>query len=462
MNTPRRFTIVLQGVDGLPNQGIIMQTVRDGIEPLFRAAGRRLDLVVDRGIEPKTGDLRVVFDRSLSDTGPGTFKIFGSAPGRTATVNVDEHRSTRLGGGIRSRELFQAGRKRILPDYITRDQTLFEYDDPGLARHIGNTAVHEIAHMLGADHSTDPADVMYQGIPRAAQGTPDAARRFWGTPHPLQTQRQRVISNILSGNLAPGGMTTQHIPWGAQGSPGGRTTLPVLRRGSRGTQVAQLQRQLGVSPDGMFGPRTAAAVRDYQRRNNLRVDGIVGAQTRSRLLGALPQGPTLRLSTTPPTLSLAQSLLRQGSRGTQVAQLQRQLGVSPDGMFGPRTAAAVRDYQRRNNLRVDGIVGAQTRSRLLGALPQGPTLRLSTTPPTLSLAQSLLWQGSRGTQVAQLQRQLGVSPDGMFGPRTAAAVRDYQRRNNLRVDGIVGAQTFGHLQNNPINNPLRQIGRGLH
>ena len=404
----------------------------------------------------------MVFDRSLSDIGPGTFKIFGSAPGRTATVNVDEHRSTRLDGGIRSRELFQAGRKRILPDYITRDQTLFEYDDPGLARAIGNTAVHEIAHMLGADHSTDPADVMYQGIPRAAQGTPDAARRFWGTPRPLQTQRQRVISNILSGNLAPGGMTTQHVPWGAQGSPGGRTTLPVLRRGSRGTQVAQLQRQLGVSPDGMFGPRTAAAVRDYQRRNNLRVDGIVGAQTRSRLLGALPQGPTLRLSTTPPTLSLAQSLLRQGSRGTQVAQLQRQLGVSPDGMFGPRTAAAVRDYQRRNNLRVDGIVGAQTRSRLLGALPQGPTLRL--THDSAHLVPSAV------ATVAGLARHPGGAVAAAARRQPRRHVRPSHRRccaglsapQQPGVDGIVGAQTFGHLQNNPINNPLRQIGRGLH
>lgn len=60
-----------------------------------------------------------------------------------------------------------------------------------------------------------------------------------------------------------------------------------LRRGSRGTAVKALQEDLILlgylngKADGIFGARTEAAVRQYQRRNRLGVDGIAGKQTLS-------------------------------------------------------------------------------------------------------------------------------------------------------------------------------------
>ncbi|MCA3011292.1 MAG: peptidoglycan-binding protein [Myxococcaceae bacterium] len=60
--------------------------------------------------------------------------------------------------------------------------------------------------------------------------------------------------------------------------------------------------------------------------------------------------------------------------------------------------------------------------------------------------------GNRGANVAAVQRELlaaGLNPgpvDGDFGPRTLAAVRAYQRRFGLTLDGIVGPQTWGKLQ----------------
>lgn len=63
-------------------------------------------------------------------------------------------------------------------------------------------------------------------------------------------------------------------------------------------------------------------------------------------------------------------MLRVGSRGSNVAQLQRALAAhgfsagSADGIFGARTHAAVRAYQRSRGLAADGIVGPQTGSRL--------------------------------------------------------------------------------------------------
>lgn len=72
------------------------------------------------------------------------------------------------------------------------------------------------------------------------------------------------------------------------------------------------------------------------------------------------------------------SLLREGSRSPQVARLQNLLknaGFNPgsaDGVFGPKTAAAVKGYQKKNDLAVDGVVGQQTWSSLLGGKPVSP------------------------------------------------------------------------------------------
>ena len=58
--------------------------------------------------------------------------------------------------------------------------------------------------------------------------------------------------------------------------------------------------------------------------------------------------------------------------------------------------------------------------------------------------------GSKGSDVTELQKLLNnngysLSVDGIFGAKTQAAVKDYQQKNNLAVDGIVGTNTWGAL-----------------
>ena len=62
--------------------------------------------------------------------------------------------------------------------------------------------------------------------------------------------------------------------------------------------------------------------------------------------------------------------------------------------------------------------------------------------------------GSTGSAVNKLQTILNehgydLAVDGIFGAKTRAAVRDYQKKNGLKLDGIVGKETWGSLLAQP-------------
>lgn len=57
------------------------------------------------------------------------------------------------------------------------------------------------------------------------------------------------------------------------------TGRPTLRRGARGDLVKTIQAKLGLTPDGIFGAATEAALRQLQRANDLVPDGIAGPRT---------------------------------------------------------------------------------------------------------------------------------------------------------------------------------------
>ncbi|WWU66686.1 peptidoglycan-binding protein (plasmid) [Clostridium baratii] len=142
----------------------------------------------------------------------------------------------------------------------------------------------------------------------------------------------------------------------------------LIKMGSSGPQVAEMQRLLinaGFSvgtagADGIFGEGTYNAVVKFQKDKGLSADGIVGPATKAALRnsssGSIDNG----------------ELIKMGSRGPQVAEIQRLLikagySVGPagaDGIFGEGTYNAVIKFQKAKGLSADGIVGPDTKRAL--------------------------------------------------------------------------------------------------
>jgi peptidoglycan hydrolase-like protein with peptidoglycan-binding domain len=120
-----------------------------------------------------------------------------------------------------------------------------------------------------------------------------------------------------------------------------------------------------------------------------------------------------------------------------------------DGVAGPSTTAAVRLFQRRKGLPVDGIAGPQVR-RALGRLGRH------------RLGSRTMHDGDVGWDVAALQFRLAWHGfpsgtfDGGFGPHLEAAVSRFQRWAGLTPDGIAGPATLRSLRRHPIPaSPIR-------
>jgi hypothetical protein len=134
--------------------------------------------------------------------------------------------------------------------------------------------------------------------------------------------------------------------------------------------IRALQRKVGVTADGIFGPATERALKRWQRRHGLVADGIAGPQTRSAMgLGA---GPVLKRGRSSARVRAGRAHHRaHGGRG--VRSLQRRIGVPADGVFGPATEAALKRWQAAHGLVADGVAGPQTRRKL--GLGPGPVLK---------------------------------------------------------------------------------------
>ena len=203
--------------------------------------------------------------------------------------------------------------------------------------------------------------------------------------------------------------------------PGMQVSAASLKQGSRGSDVKQLQKNLiGMgyldgSADGIYGAKTKTAVSEFQKDFGLSADGTAGDATQFALRSAI----------------------------VRVQVELKSAGYAPgtaDGKFGAKTQKALKSYQKDNDLCPSGEADPATWASINSASPG-------------MNAASGVKKGSSGTRVKQLQQALiGLgyltgTADGVYGAKTAEAVKAYQRDFGLSVDGSAGKNTMISIKN---------------
>ncbi|WP_416150636.1 peptidoglycan-binding protein [Salipaludibacillus sp. HK11] len=188
--------------------------------------------------------------------------------------------------------------------------------------------------------------------------------------------------------------------------------------------------------------------------------------------------------------------LSKGDRGSKVKTVQEYLHESGyylakiDGIFGVKTEDAVSHYQEKHGLNINGTVGEETITALIGTkiTVKNELNKLissqKTSPPVyysaihlsnnlnqpfindLSDAQvqtvDYLQYGDEGEEVEALQKKLSKagyyqgSNDGVYGTYTQQAVRTLQKHHSLQIDGLVGKEVQSFLQNNDLSKLARE------
>jgi peptidoglycan hydrolase-like protein with peptidoglycan-binding domain len=246
-----------------------------------------------------------------------------------------------------------------------------------------------------------------------------------------------------------------------EGDPG--PTSNILP-GSSGGRVTQLQIALvglgyDLAVDGRYGPRTQAAVRDFQARNGLEVDAIAGPRTQE----ALGIGPGATPAATATTAVVGPSTSVVIAAGEPLACSSSAIGADT-GRFGGDVRcvggwAVVCPRGGADCSAVDVFHATEGGWVYDGTFPRACVDDLTVTGMSVHTAAEFaelcadglpgrenILPGSTGPEVEQVQIALvalgyPLVVDGTYGPRTEAAVRDVQARNDLEVDGIAGPDT---------------------
>jgi len=110
-----------------------------------------------------------------------------------------------------------------------------------------------------------------------------------------------------------------------------------------------------------------------------------------------------------------------------------------------RLAEAYAGWAERSGARHEALKIIEAYEKLVPRHPLMVKLKDRVTSAAPVPESAPLRLGSRGESVKRLQAALGIEANGVFSPVTDKIVKEFQRKNNLRADGVVGPQMFAKL-----------------
>ena len=254
------------------------------------------------------------------------------------------------------------------------------------------------------------------------------------------------------GNLL-GGSGTVTPPAEEEDGPDYAIPTRTLRYGATGDDVKYTQQRLAElkyytgSVDGNFSTAMLTAVRAFQKKNDLSVDGVIGPATRKVLFSddaiAADEEEGFRE-------------MKLGMEGEDIGALQLRLKAlgyftgTANGYYGSDTVVAVAEFQQRNGLTVDGVCGQTTYNKIfsVNAVPKEEGGEEDEEDDDTVIPSGTLEMGQSGNDIKTLQKRLKElgyytgTVDGNFGSSTYTAVKAFQTKNGLNVDGKAGKYTL--------------------
>ena len=202
--------------------------------------------------------------------------------------------------------------------------------------------------------------------------------------------------------------------------------------------------------DGVWGPKTQAAVREFQRVKGLPSTGMPDDRTLAALglnVDASP-GQTVPIRRRSPTeLSKATILAIQQS----LKQKGMEIG-SVDGVWGDQTVTALGNFQHARGMPASGELDAATVAAL-GLLPGGEKMAAPRSGQPLRTAQL---DPAAIRMIQQALESKGHQPgasDGVWGERSDDALRAFQKANGLEPLGEAEVFTLAALGLLPEDRP---------
>ncbi|WP_339180209.1 peptidoglycan-binding protein [Oceanobacillus sp. FSL W7-1293] len=201
-----------------------------------------------------------------------------------------------------------------------------------------------------------------------------------------------------------------------------------LQRGKRHSSIPEIKRQLNslgygnISVTTLYGSFMEKKIKEFQKDHGLRVSGIADEVTVAKLKELAPK-----------------DTYQRGDRHAEIVQYKKQLNaigfgnITETSLYGSFMETQVKRFQSYYGLSATGKMNKATKEKLN------------------SVYNHPLQRGKRHSSIPEIKRQLNslgygnISVTTLFGSYMESQIKQFQRDNNLRVNGIADERTLAAL-----------------